>query len=332
MTVTIVIATCNSSRTLTRCLESVLQQTYPKDKIDIILADGGSRDNTKTIGKHFGAKIISVDPKKQNAEYNKGVGLQHAKGDVVLFLDHDNIMPHRAWLSALLYPFKNNPTLVGCEPLRFQYDRNMTVLDRYFALTGGSDPVVYYLGKNSHLSWASDVFNLLGTAKDRGTYYEVTYNRQFLPALGGNGAAIRREYLKKYALSDPEHFIHTDVVFDIINHGFTTYAFIKDTIIHLTNNRIIPFLRRRKYFIEQYQFTNKSIRRYAIYDTKKDIGKLLYFILISLTVVVPFFDAWRGYRKIRDPAWFLHPFLCFMYMCIYGYAVIERRVRNVSLV
>ena len=129
--VSIVIATFNSSRTLKPCLESVAAQSYPKNKVEIILADGGSRDNTKMLGRHFGAVVVNIDPKKQNAEYNKGVGLTKAKGDVVLFLDHENIMPHANWLSSLVRPFSENPEIIGVEPLRFHYDPGMTLLDRY---------------------------------------------------------------------------------------------------------------------------------------------------------------------------------------------------------
>lgn len=329
--VTIVIATYNSSRTLATCLLNVAKQSYPKNKVDIIIADGGSRDATLIIAKKFGAKVVAVDPTKQNAEYNKGVGLTKARGDIVLFLDHDNIMPHRKWLASLIKPFLDNPTIIGVEPLRFHYDREMTLLDRYFSLIGGTDPVVYYLGKNSHASWMTDGYKLSGRAIDKGEYYLVTFSKDSLPALGGNGAALRRDYLIKYAISDPDHFIHTDVVADIVSHGYSLYAFTKDTIIHLTNNKVIPFLKRRKQFIEQYQFVYKSIRRYAIFNPKRDIGALIYYILISLTWIVPTLDAIRGYLRVRDVAWFLHPLFCFVYACVYGWAVIERRLKYVSM-
>mgnify|MGYP000986723383 CR=1 FL=1 len=329
--VSIIIATYNSSRTLATCLLNIAKQSYPKSKVDIIVADGGSRDATRTIAKKYGALVIKVDPAKQNAEYNKGVGLVKARGEIVLFLDHDNIMPHRKWLSSIIMPFLDNPTIIGVEPLRFHYDPKMTLLDRYFSLIGGTDPVVYYLGKNSHASWMTDGYNLSGKSIDKGKYYLVTFSKDTLPALGGNGAALRRDYVKKYAASDPDHFIHTDVVADIVSHGYSSYAFTKDTIIHLTNNKVIPFLKRRKQFIEQYQFAYRSKRRYEIFDPKRNIGALIYYILISLTLVVPTLDAIRGYLRVRDVAWFLHPLLCFVFACVYGWAVLERRIKHVFM-
>lgn len=328
-TVSIVTPTYNSSRTLSKVLQKVKDQDYDSRKIEIIVADGGSKDSTLKIAKKFGTKIIHVDPKKQNAEYNKGIGLQKATGDIVLFLDHDNIMPHNNWLSDLIDPFLKEPEIVGSEPLRFHYDSSMTLLDRYFSLFGGTDPVVYYFGKNSHLSWAEDKYNLLGKAKDKGKYFLVTFSKNNIPALGGNGAAFRRKILISNSKSDPDNFLHTDVVADLISANFNKYAIIKDSIIHLTNNKLFPFLTRRKYFIEKYQFEDATKRRYHVYDSKKDIYNLAKYILFSLTFVVPIKDSIKGFFKIRDLAWFLHPFMCIAYLYLYGSAVIDEKIKNV---
>lgn len=329
--ISIVIATFNSSRTLQLCLSRIKEQSYSKNKIEIITADGGSSDSTLTIASKNGVKIVNVDPEKQNAEYNKGIGLQYAKNEIVLFLDHDNIMPHKNWLSNLITPLIMDKEIIAVEPLRFHYDKSMTLLDRYFALFGGSDPVVYYLGKSSHLSWDKDGYSLLGKSKDMGNYYKVTFSKNNIPALGGNGAAIRRKILINNSKCDPDNFIHPDVIADLIRKGYNKYGFIKDTIIHLTNNQVLPFLSRRKYFVEKYQFEDVSRRRYFIYDYKKDKLKLAKYVIISVTFVIPLFHAIRGFVKVRDVAWFIHPFMCIAFLIIYSMPVLKGGVRSVIL-
>ncbi len=331
LTISIIIATFNSERTLGLCLRKVKEQVYNKKKIEIIVADGGSKDSTLKIAKKYGAKIINVNIDKQNAEYNKGIGLKKAKNEIVLFLDHDNIMPHSAWLSNIVEPLAKDRDIMGSEPLRFHYDNSMTFLDRYFALFGGSDPVVYYLGKNSHLSWANNRYNLFGNAKDMGKYYKIAYSRNEIPALGGNGAALRREVLLRHAKADPDNFVHTDVVADLIRGGYNKYGIVKDTIIHLTNNNVLSFLARRKYFIEKYQLQYEYTRRYHIYDPAKDKGKLFIYVILSLTFVVPIWDAIKGFYKVRDLAWFLHPFMCFAFLIIYSIPVFKGGIKYVIL-
>jgi hypothetical protein len=106
---------------------------------------------------------------------------------------------------------------------------------------------------------ASNKYNLFGKAKDIGNYYKVTYSRNEIPALGGNGAALRREVLLRHAKADPDNFVHTDVVADLIRGGYNEYALVKDTIIHLTNNKVLFFLARRKYFIEKLRIKLSSL-------------------------------------------------------------------------
>lgn len=58
--ITVIIATYNSNKTIKECLKSVRSQDYPQGKIDILLADGGSSDNTLQIARKFNVNIISV--------------------------------------------------------------------------------------------------------------------------------------------------------------------------------------------------------------------------------------------------------------------------------
>jgi len=329
LSISIVIATFNSERTIKKSLESIKKQHYPKNKIETIIVDGGSKDNTLDIAKEYSVKIFKTPKHLQNAEYNKGVGVNKAKNEIVLLLDHDNILPHEKWLEKMILPFMENKDIVGVEPMRFYYDSNMTILDRYFALLGGNDPVAYYLGKDSHLSWAFDKYNLYGKSKDVGKYYIVEFSPDKVPALGGNGAAIRRKLLLKEAKADPKNFFHIDVNVDLINKGFNKYGIFKDSIIHLTNNKLIPFLLRRKYFIEKYHFQDIDKRRYSIYEPSKDKWNLLKYIIISITFIKPLYDSIKGYVKIHDIAWFIHPFMCFAMVILYGYPTIKEGVKNV---
>lgn len=330
-TISVIVTTFNSQRTIKKCLEAVRRQDYPQKNIEILVVDGGSKDKTLEIAEGFGTRIIGVPPEKQGAEYNKAVGVNSATKELLLLLDHDNILPHKRWLRKMVRPILENKDVVGVEPLRFHYDPKMTLLDRYFALMGGSDPVPYYFGKNSHLSWAFDRYNLWGEARDMGGYYLIKFSPDKVPALGANGALVRRKLLLKEAKADLKHFFHIDVHVDLIRKGFNTYAMIKDTIIHLTNNKPFSFLARRKYYIEKYHFQDFSLRRFSVYEPKKDRLNLIKYVLISVTIIVPLFDAIRGFIKIRDVAWFIHPLMCFGMLIVYGIPTAKEEVKRVFL-
>ncbi len=324
-TITVVIATYNSERTIVECLMSIRSQEYPQQNIDIIIVDGGSRDKTLSLVKKFNPQIIHVDPDVQHAEYNKGFGIRKATGELLLLIDHDNILPHNKWLQKMLQPLVEQKDVVGVHTLYYHYDKKGALLDRYGALFGITDPLTYYFGKADRISYLSNKYNLLGKAKDEGDYFLVVFSPKRVSTIGANGFLIRRDLLVKHAKIDAEHCFHTDINVDLIEKGFNTYAFIKDDIIHLTSYKNVwSFLYRRKLFMEQMhiQGTDKKVRRYSVY-TRSDRGRLVVFILFAVTFVKPTYDAMRGYLKIHDPAWFLHPFLSFALVVLFSYAIIK---------
>src|SRR3990167_2050928 len=287
--ITVIIATYNSEKTIKDCLKSVRSQDYPQVKIDILLGDGASTDNTLRIARKFNVNIVPVPPELQNAEYNKGIAVRKATGELLLMIDHDNVLPHDSWLINMVRPLLVEKDVVGVETLRYKYNPKGYLLDRYFALFGG-DPFSFYLGKLDRLSYLYTEYNLLGSATDKGSYYIVNFKPNKIPTLGANGFLIRKNILMKHALVDKNHFFHIDVNVDLIKKGFKTYAFIKDDIIHLTGYKnISSFLYRRKLFMEQFHFQTKARRRYSVF-MKQDTLNLLKFILYAATFVKPTFD------------------------------------------
>ncbi|MFH2021708.1 MAG: glycosyltransferase family 2 protein [Patescibacteria group bacterium] len=329
--ISVVIATYNSDRTLALCLRSLKTQKFPREKIELIIADGGSTDQTLLIAKQFQARVVKVPADKQGAEYNKAYGLQYAKGEYLLCIDHDNILPHSNWLTAMMYPFSQHKDLVAVEPLRYRYQPNLSLLDRYFALFGVNDPLPYYLGKADRMDYFHQKYNLLGQAQDKGEYYLVRFNQdqpQKIPTLGANGFLIKRKYFLK-SRHQPGEYFHIDINVDLVAQGYNQYAFIKDDIIHLTNSEFINFVVRRAYFMNKYYLADFSKRRYRVFYLENDGIKLLLFIVYAITLIKPLLDSLRGYIKIKDKAWFLHPPMCLAMVVVYGQTFVIGMIRKV---
>ena len=328
-----VIATFNSEDSIKECLDSLFAQDYPKDRIEVIVADGGSKDKTLQILSKYKLRLVKVPTEKQEAEYNKGVALSKARNEILLLIDHDNVLPHKNWLKKMVKPLMDNKEVTGVEVLRFHYDPSDNIMDRYFSLIGGVDPVPYYLGKDARLSWAFDDYNLLGKSEDMGDYFLVKFEKDKIPTLGANGAMLRRDLLK-YAKADPENFFHIDVNYDLIKKGFRTYAFVKDDIIHYKNTKFfdfIKFLLRRKRIMERQYFESLKKRRYAVFVSSQDKLGLVKFVLYTITLIKPLYDSIRGFIKVRDFAWFLHPFVCVSFLTIYSLAVLDRQLKKFML-
>ena len=84
----IIIPTYNSEKYIENCLEKILKQTYKN--IEIIVVDDCSTDDTvKVLEKYENIKIYKTkENSRQGAARN--IGLEHVKGDYILFIDSDD--------------------------------------------------------------------------------------------------------------------------------------------------------------------------------------------------------------------------------------------------
>lgn len=330
-TISVAIATFNSGKTIDRCLRLVREQNYPQGKIEIILGDGGSLDETFKIAKKYKAKFIAIPPEKQHAEYNRGVAYNKATGELVLILDHDNFLPYKNWLKDMVDPLLENPDMVATNTCYYHYDKSYNLMDRYFALFGTSEPLPYYLHKADRMPQTAKKWVLTGQAKDMGNYYLVKFEKdpRKFPSIGTNGCLMRRKVVNKYADVRAEYHYPIDVLFDVIqNGGPDEFGFVKNSIIHLTHSRGFPeFLKRRKRFVEQYHFADRQKRRWSVVMPGDEVGVIL-FVFYSLTFIRPFIDALIGFIAIADIAWFVHPIMCFGTTIMYGYSTIKYTIQK----
>jgi glycosyltransferase involved in cell wall biosynthesis len=85
--VSIIIPVKNEAYLLKNCLESINSLDYPKDKIEVIIADGLSTDNSSDIARQYGAKVIINH--KQTVSPGRNIAFETARGHLVAFTDAD---------------------------------------------------------------------------------------------------------------------------------------------------------------------------------------------------------------------------------------------------
>lgn len=91
MKVSVIIPVYNVEKYLSRCVKSVMEQTY-KD-LEIILVDDGSTDNSGKLCDDFASKderIIVIHKENGGLSSARNVGIEAAKGDAFFFLDSDD--------------------------------------------------------------------------------------------------------------------------------------------------------------------------------------------------------------------------------------------------
>lgn len=111
MKVSIITISFNTENTIEKTLKSVANQSY--ESIQHIIVDGGSNDNTLKICNLFPhiSKIISEPDKGVYDAFNKGLKL--ATGDIVGFLNADDVFYSNNSVSEILQAFsKSNADIV----------------------------------------------------------------------------------------------------------------------------------------------------------------------------------------------------------------------------
>jgi len=88
--VSIIIPCRNEKKFIARCLESVLENDYSKDKIEIFIVDGMSIDGTREIIKDYIQKyhfIKLIDNHKYIASSALNIGVRESKGIIIVRMD-----------------------------------------------------------------------------------------------------------------------------------------------------------------------------------------------------------------------------------------------------
>ncbi len=90
----VVIAAYNSDRFISETIESVIEQDYGFENIQLILVNDGSKDNTFEIcsayAKKYPNNIIVIDKENGGVSSARNAGMKYVKGKYINFLDSDD--------------------------------------------------------------------------------------------------------------------------------------------------------------------------------------------------------------------------------------------------
>ncbi len=89
--VSLIIPCRNEEKFIGKCLDSLINQDYPKDKLEILVVDGMSKDKTREMvekvkSQNSKVKIFLLDNLNKTSPYALNIGIKNAKGDVVSHL------------------------------------------------------------------------------------------------------------------------------------------------------------------------------------------------------------------------------------------------------
>lgn len=108
---TIIIPAYNEGSMVSKSIESAVLAVYPKDRLEVLVIDDGSTDDTwkyiqRAVDKYPGRLTPIRFPKNRGKRDALAEGFSKAKGEIVVTIDSDSVIDPRALL-AIAGPFRN---------------------------------------------------------------------------------------------------------------------------------------------------------------------------------------------------------------------------------
>ena len=109
MNVSVVVPVKDNEEMIGDCIESLLNQDFPKTDYEVIVVDNNSTDNTAEIIKRYPVKYVFEERASRSIALNTGI--RESSGEIIAFTDSD-CLADRKWLGELVRVFKEKN--VGC--------------------------------------------------------------------------------------------------------------------------------------------------------------------------------------------------------------------------
>ncbi|MDY7226995.1 glycosyltransferase family 2 protein [Hyalangium rubrum] len=125
----VVIPTYNRARLLPETLASVFAQEFTD--FEVLVVDDGSTDDTQTVLARYGERVRVLSQRNQGQGVARNLGIQHATGEYVVFLDSDDL-----WFPWTLATYRHaldmygRPAVVMGTPANFHRPEELTGVRR----------------------------------------------------------------------------------------------------------------------------------------------------------------------------------------------------------
>lgn len=121
----------NEGSFIGQCLQSIIQQEYPREKFQVVVVDNGSTDRSKEIAQRYADKV--VDAPEVNIGEVRNIGASEATGKLLAFIDADCTIDRNWLVRAKSLNNENKSVVLGGGIL---LPDDATWVERYWLLEG----------------------------------------------------------------------------------------------------------------------------------------------------------------------------------------------------
>ena len=111
MQVTVIVPVRNEATAIRATLNSLLNQNFPTDEYEVIVADGGSEDETVAIVREFQSTHANLKLLFNPARWSsaaRNLGVRHMRGKVCIVVDGHCQVPSREYIRNVMTAFSES--------------------------------------------------------------------------------------------------------------------------------------------------------------------------------------------------------------------------------
>jgi glycosyltransferase involved in cell wall biosynthesis len=287
--VSILLPIFNEESNLPRCLSALACQDYPKDALEVLIADGGSTDQSFEIIRNFESQLwITVldNSERKKAEWGKALAFEAASGTYVQCVDADVWPSSPTLISRLVGVMEAREDLAGVAA-RYQPSSEISLWSRYLSFDEFQrDPLIQVLTPSM------DDF-----ITERLDGYDVcTFPTNRVPPMGQTTMYRKKDIdLKRW----DGMLIDIDLVVDLVRRGHKRFGYVRDVgWVHEHCPSLGAMLRKRRRNLlgNSYSYLQSGIKRDFVWIDTTSIREiiLLGWYVIQANLLLP--EAVRGVR------------------------------------
>jgi len=120
--VSVVMPAYNSEKFISKCLDPLSEQDYPKELYEIIVVDNGSIDRTPEIARKYEKVELLFEIDVHSSYAARNTGIKKSRGEIIALIDADCI-PEMNWITeGVKAMIESNADMVG-GPVKYFFDK-----------------------------------------------------------------------------------------------------------------------------------------------------------------------------------------------------------------
>ncbi len=332
LTITFLCLSFNDEKIIQKTIDSIRSQSYNQKNVKILFLDGGSKDETLNIIKKNNCNLYFRPDLKDSPFLRIELGSKNIETDYTVFWSCDCNFTNPNTLEKSVMLLQKNDDAVAAWSSRYSFTKDNNYLTKYLAIIGAVDPVAHALKKSERIPYDEDKWHSYGKViQDNNDYIKLKIkpHSSDFPAAGANFFIVKTKALKQAKTMLKGLHVEFCIRLSELNYNFLVIKGID--IIHNIDCSVMDYFKRKIKWAEIYSKNNNIIRSYYVFS-KKDLFKIIKFILNNILIIPQLIIFLNNFIKTKNVIWFhgiyINNIAIIYYTIYYAKKIIKTRIHN----